>query len=347
MPKCLGSALFVFFNMERSLMFRIFCLLMSLACNHVYAHDKPSESWLPIVRDLQELDPSPLPKNYRTTELHHSDLLSALKAAALPTKGLPELKTIGSGQYTEEQLRNILDTIDRRLLLVDLREEVHLLLETTEGTQLAISGFAPLNVGNEGRSLEEIAAEHERYRQYILELGVLPLPFAKGDGSAVETSPPIVQVHNVYTEEEIANKLNEDYEPGIEYRYLPVTDHKKPTVEIVDHFVDLMRDTLHDQELLVLFHCRAGRGRTGMMMVMRDILQNAKQHQLSLHQIFDRQELLGSPNFSEISMERSEQSLERYEFLQHFYNYAVADDGFDSGVSYSQWLDQYPQAPVR
>jgi protein tyrosine phosphatase len=103
-----------------------------------------------------------------------------------------------------------------------------------------------------------------------------------------------------------------------------------------------MHEAQNDKEATLLFHCRAGRGRTGMMMVMRDMVENAKKYELSFDQILKRQELLGSPDFSDVSEGKEEQSIERFQFLNHFYEYVLAADGYDSELPYSQWLQIHP-----
>jgi hypothetical protein len=75
-------------------------------------------------------------------------------------------------------------------------------------------------------------------------------------------------------------------------------------------------------------------------MVMIDMFKNAKEHNLSFDDILKRHVALGSPDFSKIKPGRVENSSERYEFLQKLYNFVMANDGLEAGVSYSQWIQQ-------
>jgi hypothetical protein len=77
-------------------------------------------------------------------------------------------------------------------------------------------------------------------------------------------------------------------------------------------------------------------------MVMSDIVKNARKYDLSLEEIVKRQHLLGSPDFSKVKPGRAEQSAERYDFLKHFYQFVMADDGLQSGTPYSFWQEVYP-----
>lgn len=315
-------------------------LFFMFSVSSVYASEDQNE-FQPLVRDVKEIDVAEqnFPRNFRTTQDEIGEA-----APQLRLEGLKDLYMGGSAQFTENQLREIISSWNTKVLVIDLREETHLILETHEGRQIPISAFIPLNLGNKGKSMDEIEYEHLRYRNHILEQEIVSLPYGKGDSVEKEDEVPVFHVSNVYTEKEVVEKLNEDYPKGVEYVYLPVTDHRKPTLPVVDLFLDVMRNVKEDKEITLMFHCRAGRGRTGMMMVMRDILENAKKYDLTLQQIIKRQELLGSPDFADVSDdERTEQAQERYEFLNQFYRYAMADDGYEASTSFSSWLKSNPE----
>lgn len=318
-----------------------FLLLFFMSFNTVYGYLPTEEEFQPLVRDVKEIDMAEqeLPRNYRTTQdkIDVDD-----KNLDLRLDGLKELLMGGSAQFTESQLRGIISNWNTKVLVVDLREETHLILETSEGKQIPISAFIPSNLGNQGKSIEEINFEHLRYRNHILEQGVISLPYGKGEAVEVEDNIPVFQVSNVFTEQEIVEKLNDTSPLGVEYVYLPITDHRNPSLQIVDKFLEVMKSAKSNREMTLLFHCRAGRGRTGMMMVMTDILENAKKYDLTLEQILKRQELLGSPDFATIDEEKPEQSKERYEFISYFYQFALADDGYEVDASYSSWREAHP-----
>lgn len=320
-----------------------FLLLFSvLLVNTTYGYQAADEIFQPLVRDVKEIDlaEQDLPRNYRTTR---DKIVEDDKKPKLRLDGLKELFMGGSAQFTESQLRGIISNWNTKILIVDLREETHLILETQEGKQIPISAFIPLNTGNEGKSIEEIDFEHLRYRNHILEQGVISLPYGKGDSVVVdEDNIPVFNVSNVFTEKEVVEKLNDIYPLGVDYVYLPITDHKNPSLQVVDKFLEVMRSVKSDSEMTLFFHCRAGRGRTGMMMVLRDILENAKKYNLTLEQILKRQELLGSPDFATIDEAKPEQSQERIEFITHFFQFALAEDGYEANASYSSWKQAHP-----
>lgn len=324
-------------------MYRSLFLIVALMIATAHGHQPDKKIvFQPLVRDVKEIDlaEQELPRNYRTTH-DNINIHSQEEQPPIRLEGLKELFMGGSAQFTEAQLKEILSHWNTKVIIVDLREETHLILETREGKQIPISAFVPLNIGNVGKSRHQIDYEHLRYRDHILEQGVVALPYGKGDG-VVEEDAPVFEVSNVYTEKELVEKINQLHPHGVEYVYLPVTDHLKPTPEAVDTFLEVMQKVQNDNEANLLFHCRAGRGRTGMMMVMRDMLENAKKYNLSFDQILKRQELLGSPDFSDVSEGKEEQSIERYEFLKHFYQFILAQDGFETKISYTTWLKIHP-----
>lgn len=335
---------------ESKCMYRTLFVFLVLAVGSLYAYLPKHADFQPLVRDvkdLKELSEKELPRNYRTTHDRIS-INHELGEFQVRLEGLKDLFMGGSAQFTESQLREILSHWNTKVVIVDLREETHLILETRDGKQIPISAFVPLNLGNVGKSVDEIDFEHLRYRNHILERGSVSLPYGKGDGSYVEKDDiPVFDVNNVYTERELVEKINEYHPHGVEYIYLPITDHQKPTPQAVDTFLEILQSVQNDNEATLLFHCRAGRGRTGMMMVMRDMLENAKKYNLSFDQILKRQELLGSPNFADVSAGKEEQSVERFEFLSHFYKYAVANDGYSAGVPYTAWLAKHPIEKVQ
>ena len=60
---------------------------------------------------------------------------------------------------------------------------------------------------------------------------------------------------------------------GFEYIRLPMRDHSWPTAESIDTFVSFVKSIDPDQSWLH-FHCMGGRGRTGVMMMLYDMMMN-------------------------------------------------------------------------
>lgn len=282
-------------------------------------------------KDLEETQGT-LPRNFRTAQdpIEHISDMPRLD-------GLADLSIAGSAQFTEPQLVEILNYLGRKTLVIDLREETHLIFEDTDGVQIPITAYLSQNLGNFGKNVEEIKSDIGLYKTYILGQSTIPLHYTENSEVKIDEDAPVFEVKNVYAEWEIVEKASHFYTPGVEYVLFPITDHKNPSPQSVDAFLSLFEEVKDDRELVLLFHCQAGRGRTGLFMVMTDMIQNAKKYQLSFRDILKRQELLGSPDFSKIKPGRAENSAERYAFLQRFYQYVIDEKGLDAGASYSLW----------
>lgn len=304
-----------------------------------------SEEILPFTSDINGkkdiTNDNEIPRNFRTMK---DNINISPSDHPLRLDGLKDLAISGSSQFTENQLRKIIEKTKKKMMVVDLREETHLILENINGSQLPITAYAPLNVGNEGKTVPEIELDLERYKDHILEQGTVTLYQTKDSEVLMgeDSQKFSVEVANVYTEKEIIEKISENVPDDVSYKLIPLTDHKYPSVKAVDNFLNLLKDSKEDPERVILFHCQAGRGRTGLIMVMTDIVENAVKYDLSLEEILKRQELLGSPDFSKIKPGREDLSSERYDFLKHFYAFAIAQEGLVSGVSYSFWQKIHP-----
>ncbi len=291
-------------------------------------------AFYPLASDIKEkysanVDSS-FPRNYRST-----------RQAQDPEKGLRELNIAGTAQFNESQLCNIANDIGQPVVVVDLREETHLIIRDITQLQIPVTAYHTENTGNVGKSLAEIDAEIERYRLYIQSMGLISLYQTDNGNVLLADDAPIYQVDSVFTEKEVVERVTRFYSPGVSYFYLPVTDHQKPRPEIVDLFLENLA-SLDLEKVAIVFHCRAGRGRTGQLMNMMDMIKNAKKYDLSFDEILKRQELLGSPDYYFHKENRLASSLKRLAFLRHFYGYAIADDGYHAGVRYSEWLKSYP-----
>src|SRR5262245_46436527 len=124
---------------------KFFSILFVLIINLEHGSEMGKDFKL-LVRDVKEVDleEQVWPRNYRTTR---DDILSE-DDQQLRLDGLKDLFMGGSAQFTESQLREILSDWNTKVIVVDLREETHLILETQEGKQIPISAFIPLNLGN-------------------------------------------------------------------------------------------------------------------------------------------------------------------------------------------------------
>lgn len=109
---------------------------------------------------------------------------------------------------------------------------------------------------------------------------------------------------------------------GFDYKNINI-DSKVLTIDkSVDEFVAFFDQLPND--VWVHFHCRLGKGRTSMMLVMLDTMRNAPQ--VALKDIVKRQFLLGSENLFNTAARRSgtytSTTLEnRKKFIEKFYDF--------------------------
>ncbi|EKE09014.1 MAG: hypothetical protein ACD_16C00224G0010 [uncultured bacterium] len=96
----------------------------------------------------------------------------------------------------------------------------------------------------------------------------------------------------VVSEKETTEKL------GFTYKEIPISSRTDTPPQVVDEFINFV-ETL-PETAWVHFHCRHGKGRTSVMLVMFDIIKNAPQ--VALSDIVTRQHLLGSINLFDTSI---------------------------------------------
>lgn len=108
---------------------------------------------------------------------------------------------------------------------------------------------------------------------------------------------------------------------GFSYQTIRINSRYVTSDHAVDMFVAFI-DAL-PKDAWIHFHCRHGKGRASVALVMFDILKNAPQ--VALEHIFQRQHLLGSVNLSNTAKWRKNSTypsqilIKRKQFLQDFY----------------------------
>lgn len=117
------------------------------------------------------------------------------------------------------------------------------------------------------------------------------------------------------------------HEYGFGYKNIKIHSKAKSPDAVIDDYVDFM-DHLPPQTW-VHFHCRMGKGRTSIMLVMFDIMHNAPH--IPVEDIVKRQYLLGSENLFDVTLRKvkkpahdggvyTKSSLEnRKAFIENFY----------------------------
>ncbi len=223
----------------------------------------------------------------------------------------PMLKASGSGQFSENGLKALLEKIPagHAITVVDLRQESHGFVNG-----IAVSWYAPRDAANVGRSLAAIEAdEAERLQELCKEKNIAIHRIVNKPQDVIEKSETIpVVVEKTATEK----NLTESFKIG--YFRIPVTDHLPPPEEQLERFLAFIQ-TLPANSWLH-FHCEAGEGRTTTFLTLYDILKNCKRD--SFDAIIWRQHQLGGINLSEMPSKESWKypfAVERLNFLQKFY----------------------------
>ncbi len=266
-----------------------------------------------------------LPRNFRTTD----DELKASNDQKIPANtGLFDLRASGSGEFTADGFRLLLEHTRGPATVFDLRQETHIFVNG-----LPISWFATDDWANVGRTNNEIQADETARVQSLKpgsKISVQPGAAIKKPGAA-SSAPENVTVERANTERDIVAANNASYVR------LTVTDHARPLDEEVDRFILAVRAL--PKNGWAHFHCEAGRGRTTTFMVLYDMLRNA--NQVSLEDIARRQQLLGydfdvlRPNNPEDW--RAPYTQDRIAFVRAFYEYARANLGGRPQL-WSEWL---------
>ena len=227
-------------------------------------------------------------------------------------KGLSGLNASGSAQFTGNNIKMMKEQIGNvPIAVVDLRQESHGFIN-----DLAVSWVGEdNNKANKGLSREKVLKDESKKLRSI-ELN------EEIDIDGKEIVPTKVQ-----SEKELVEQN------GMSYIRIPVTDNERPTDEMVDYFIKIVKSMPGDT--WYHFHCKAGIGRTTTFMTMYDMMKNSKD--VSLEDIMERQVLLGGKNLLKSSYKPGSFSGERSEFIKKFYQYTKENkDNFNT--TWSQWL---------
>jgi protein-tyrosine phosphatase len=244
-----------------------------------------------------------LPRNFRVIQKQGENI---------PLTGIEKLHLMGSGQFSEANLRYILAHYPKPDYIFDLRQESHGFVNG-----IAVSWFGNYNWAN----LDKSEKENQQMENQLLaqikgkkEITIHEVT-RKNKGIIEETSPITVNVQSVYNEQQLVEQNH------IKYVRIRVSDHRAPSHEAVLNFVNIMRTIPGDARLY--FHCKAGRGRTTTFMAMVDIMRNAKE--VSFADIVARQHLMGGINLTKKQTKKVavivKEAQIRLEFLEKFYAY--------------------------
>ncbi len=249
-----------------------------------------------------------MPRNFRKS----TDKINSKVYKNINTKGLNTLNISGSSQFSGFSLPMVIKAIgaDKKIIDIDLRQESHGFING-----MPVSWMGVKNNANMGLSREEVIVKTNALLKGIT-LGV-PLTFYNHPNITI--TPETVQ-----SEKELTNIL------GVGYEFVPVTDGKLPTEDMVDFFIDFVKNQPKDSWLH--FHCKEGIGRTTTFMILYDMMKNYSA--ASEQEIIQRQLALAS-----FDKDHSDSFLnkDRVKFFSDFYKYS-SKNGPEFNQSFTDFM---------
>lgn len=240
--------------------------------------------------------------------------IDSTSSVGLPMRlrDIPTLNISGSAQFTKDQLLNLKNSINKdNICIVDLRQESHGMIN-----DLAISFLNPYKDLNNGFTTEQtIKAENSLLNKIKI-------------GNTIQLYKHTGIFIKDITVDFISNESQLVTEADMQYKRFAVKDNSAPTPDIVDEFVEFIKNKPDDLHLH--FHCAAGEGRTTSFMVMYQAMKNNSN--LTLEQLLSYQYNIGGINLHDNNIQ--------YNFLEDFCNYVQKNKDSNYSISYSQWIKE-------
>lgn len=240
--------------------------------------------------------------------------IDSTSSVGLPMRlrDIPTLNISGSAQFTKDQLLNLKNSINKdNICIVDLRQESHGMIN-----DLAISFLNPYKDLNNGFTTEQtIKAENSLLNKIKI-------------GNTIQLYKHTGIFIKDITVDFISNESQLVTEADMQYKRFAVKDNSAPTPDIVDEFVEFIKNKPDDIHLH--FHCDAGKGRTTSFMVMYQAMKNNSN--LTLEQLLSYQYNIGGVNLHDNNIQ--------YNFLEDFCNYVQKNKDSNYSISYSQWIKE-------
>lgn len=240
--------------------------------------------------------------------------IDSTSSVGLPMRlrDIPTLNISGSAQFTKDQLLNLKNSINKdNICIVDLRQESHGMIN-----DLAISFLNPYKDLNNGFTTEQtIKAENSLLNKIKI-------------GNTIQLYKHTGIFIKDITVDFISNESQLVTEADMQYKRFAVKDNGAPTPDIVDEFVEFIKNKPDDIHLH--FHCAAGKGRTTSFMVMYQAMKNNSN--LTLEQLLSYQYNIGGVNLHDNNIQ--------YNFLEDFCNYVQKNKDSNYSISYSQWIKE-------
>ena len=240
--------------------------------------------------------------------------IDSTSSVGLPMRlrDIPTLNISGSAQFTKDQLLNLKNYINKdNICIVDLRQESHGMIN-----DLAISFLNPYKDLNNGfTTAQTIKAEHSLLNKIKI-------------GNTIQLYKHTGIFIKDITVDFISNESQLVTEADMQYKRFAVKDNSAPTPDIVDEFVEFIKNKPDDIHLH--FHCAAGKGRSTSFMVMYQAMKNNSN--LTLEQLLSYQYNIGGVNLHDNNIQ--------YNFLEDFCNYVQKNKDSNYSISYSQWIKE-------
>ena len=240
--------------------------------------------------------------------------IDSTSSVGLPMRlrDIPTLNISGSAQFTKDQLLNLKNSINKdNICIVDLRQESHGMIN-----DLAISFLNPYKDLNNGFTTEQtIKAENSLLNKIKI-------------GNTIQLYKHTGIFIKDITVDFISNESQLVTEADMQYKRFAVKDNSAPTPDIVDEFVEFIKNKPDDIHLH--FHCAAGKGRTTSFMVMYQAMKNNSN--LTLEQLLSYQYNIGGVNLHDNNIQ--------YNFIEDFCNYVQKNKDSNYSISYSQWIKE-------
>lgn len=240
--------------------------------------------------------------------------IDSTSSVGLPMRlrDIPTLNISGSAQFTKDQLLNLKNSINKdNICIVDLRQESHGMIN-----DLAISFLNPYKDLNNGFTTEQtIKAENSLLNKIKI-------------GNTIQLYKHTGIFIKDITVDFISNESQLVTDADMQYKRFAVKDNSAPTPDIVDEFVEFIKNKPDDIHLH--FHCAAGKGRTTSFMVMYQAMKNNSN--LTLEQLLSYQYNIGGVNLHDNNIQ--------YNFLEDFCNYVQKNKDSNYSISYSQWIKE-------
>lgn len=240
--------------------------------------------------------------------------IDSTSSVGLPMRlrDIPTLNISGSAQFTKDQLLNLKNSINKdNICIVDLRQESHGMIN-----DLAISFLNPYKDLNNGFTTEQtIKAENSLLNKIKI-------------GNTIQLYKHTGIFIKDITVDFISNESQLVTEADMQYKRFAVKDNSAPTPDIVDEFVEFIKNKPDDIHLH--FHCAAGKGITTSFMVMYQAMKNNSN--LTLEQLLSYQYNIGGVNLHDNNIQ--------YNFLEDFCNYVQKNKDSNYSISYSQWIKE-------